>query len=143
MPTQHITWDESEVVQSRADALLAEQTAKNDKEALIMAWADTDAMQWAYEDFKDSFFAILQAISPEGKFLVEGRNLGWRQTSGHAFLQAKNAEDFIERVFPKTSEWTLRGCFEQQKRVFTFTLYHHDAPTGEYYRVTRSKNCEQ
>jgi hypothetical protein len=73
---------------------------------------------------------------------VEGRNMGWRHLSGYLGISAKDASSFISKAFPKTSEWSLRGSFDETRKILTFTLSHHDAPTGEFYTVTAGKFCE-
>jgi hypothetical protein len=95
-----------------------------------------DLAQIAFEDFLEEFDSILHKISPSGFFFVEGRNMGWRHLSGHLDVSAKDARSFISKAFPKTSEWKLCGSFDETRKILTFTLSHHDAPTGEFYTVS-------
>lgn len=94
-----------------------------------------DLTQIAFENFLEEFSFILQQISPAGFFCVEGRNMGWRHLSGHLDVTAGEATEFIRKAFPATSEWTLRGSFDVARKILEFSLYHHDAPTGEFYKV--------
>ncbi len=135
MENQSIIWDEYEIAQFRAKEFLDSEEAKNEEEALEMALSDGDMIQWEFEDFKEQFSQILKDISPEGLFYVEGKNMGWRRLSGHAEISANSAKNFIERAFPKTAEWTLRGVYLSSKKVLEYSLFHHDAPTGEFYTV--------
>ena len=132
-----LTWDENEIAQTKAKDYLESGIAKTDKEAFEMSISDSELMEFEYDDFLEDFTAILQHISKDGLFYMEGRNMGWRHLSGHHGLAASNARDFIARSFPRTSEWTLRGEYDRRCRVFSFTLSHHDAPTGELYSVMR------
>lgn len=133
---QTITWDEIEIANARAAEFLAAEIAETEDEAFSMAISDTQVMEWEFDDFKEQLKAILDDISPEGFFYVEGRNMGWRHLSGHAVIKADNADSFIQKAFPKTSEWTFRGTYDPVKKALDYTLYHHDAPTGEFYTVT-------
>lgn len=103
-----LTWDECEIAQTKAQDYLASGIA-----------------------------AILRHISKDGLFYMEGRNMGWRHRSGHIGLAADTARAFIDKSFPRTSQWTLHGQYDRRRRVLTFTLSHHDAPTGERYTVMR------
>lgn len=94
-----------------------------------------DLTQIAFENFLEEFSFILQQISPAGFFCVKGRNMGWRHLSGHLDVTAGEATEFIRKAFPATSEWTLRGSFDVARKILEFSLYHHDAPTGEFYKV--------
>ena len=132
---QTLTWDETEIANARAAEFLAAEIAETEEEAFSMAISDMDVMQWEFDDFKEQLKAILDDISPEGFFYVEGRNMGWRHLSGNADIKADSAEGYIEKAFPKTSEWTFRGTYDPQKKALDYTLYHHDAPTGEFYTV--------
>lgn len=95
-----------------------------------------DLIQIGFNNFLDDFDFILQQISPAGFFFVEGRNMGWRHLSGHLGVTARDACEFIRKVFPSTSEWTLRGSFDVKRKILEFSFYHHDSPTGEFYLVT-------
>ena len=96
---------------------------------------DHDDLDIAFEDFLENFDAILSAQSKDGRFYIEGRDMGWRRLSGSATLSASNAREFIAAAFPRTSEWALRGSYEPSKGMLCYSLYHHDAPTGEFFTV--------
>lgn len=137
MKQQTITWDETQIAQARAQEFLEAGLAANEDEAFDMAITDTDVMQWEFEDFLSQLDDILACISPEGQYYVAGRNMGWRHLSGHAVVEARNAESFIAKAFPKTTEWALQGVFDPARKVLEFRLFHHDAPTGECYSVSQ------
>ena len=132
-----LIWDEFKTIENHASYLLQEGEAKNEKEAFDMASCDSDFIGLEYDDFIADFSAILKKISAKGCYHVEGRNIGWRFLSGTLELEAINAEAFIHRTFPKTSEWRLDGQYDPTAKTLTYQLYHHDAPTGESYIVTR------
>ena len=135
---QKIIWDETEIAQNKAKDLLATGVASNEDEAFDLAICDYDLMEWEFEDFKEQLKVILNDISPNGSFYVEGRNMGWRHLSGHIKIQIDTAESYIEKTFPKTSEWTLRGQYDPKIKKLKYTLSHHDAPTGEFYTVQQA-----
>lgn len=139
---QSLVWSEFDCIEARAAEYLENQEAKNEKEAFEMACLDSDNPNLEYDDFILEFDPILQKISPSGFFFVEGRNMGWRHLSGHLGISAKDARSFISKAFPKTSEWSLRGSFDDNRKILTFTLSHHDAPTGEFYTVMEGRFCE-
>ena len=134
---QTITWDEHAIVQAKANDYLASGIAKTDKEAFEMSITDGELMEFEYDGFLEDFTAILKHISKDGLFYVEGRNMGWRHRSGHLGLAVENASAFIDKTFPRTSEWTLRGGYDRKCKTLTYTLSHHDAPIGEFYTVRR------
>ncbi len=135
--TIQIVWDEFKTIEHHASYLLQEGEAATEKEAFDMACCDSDFIGLEYDDFIAEFSAILKKISAKGRYHVEGRNIGWRFLSGTLELEAINAEAFIHRAFPKTSEWRLEGQYDPAAKTLTYQLYHHDAPTGESYTVTR------
>jgi hypothetical protein len=132
-----LTWDEHAIAQAKAKDYLESGIAATEKEAFEMSISDSELLEFEYGDFLEDFSAILKHISKDGLFYVEGRNMGWRHLSGYLGLAAGNAREFIDRSFPRTSEWMLRGEYDRRRRVLTFTLFHHDAPTGEFYTVMR------
>ena len=136
-PPKTLTWDEHEIAQAKAQDYLESGIASTDKEAFEMAISDAELLEFEYDDFLEDFTVILKHISKDGLFYVGGRNMGWRHLSGHLGIVSDNARTFIGRAFPNTSEWTLRGEYDRKTRTLTYTLSHHDAPTGEFYTVRR------
>ena len=130
-----LVWHEHEIIQEQARYLLEEGEATDEKDAFEMVCCDSDHIGFEYDDFLEDFSAILKKLSPKGCFHIEGRNMGWRHLSGWSIVEAGDARAFMSRAFPKTSDWTLRGQFDRKRRILTYTLSHHDAPTGELYVV--------
>lgn len=138
-----LLWDECAFLDSRAQDFLESGIAETESEAFEMASLDHEFLGFEFEDFLESFTGILHHISPKGRFFVTGENMGWRHLSGAAIIEAQDAGSFIARAFPKTSEWILRGHFDRQHRILTYTLSHHDAPTGEFYAVRACRGEER
>lgn len=132
-----LVWDEHEITQSKMREYLESGIAATETEAHDLAANDHELLEFEYEDFLEAFGDILAHISKDGLYFVEGRNMGWRHLSGHLGLSAADARAYISRAFPSTSEWTLKGTYDRRRRVLTYTLWHHDAPTGEYYTLRR------
>lgn len=133
--TYSLLWDEAAIIDDKAKDLLESGVAETESEAFEMASLDYDLIEWEFDDFLEEFERILRRISSKGRYFVAGENMGWRHLSGTAVVEASDARAFISRAFPKTSEWTLRGQFDRKRRILTYTLSHHDAPTGEFYTV--------
>lgn len=133
--TYSLLWDESAIIDDKAKDLLESGIAETESEALEMASLDYDIIEWEFDDFLEEFGRILHRISSKGQYFVAGENMGWRHLSGWAIVEATDARGFMSRAFPKTSDWTLRGQFDRKRRILTYTLSHHDAPTGEFYTV--------
>lgn len=146
-PTPQITysllWDEAAIIDDKAKDLLESGVAETESEAFEMASLDYDLIEWEFDDFLEEFERILRRISSKGRYFVAGENMGWRHLSGTAVVEASDARAFISRAFPKTSEWTLRGQFDRKHRILTYTLSHHDAPTGEFYTVRACRTHEE
>jgi hypothetical protein len=133
---QTLTWDESEILRELAQDLIEQGEAPDFDTAFERVCEDPYIFESDFECFLSDFWEILQDISPDGYFHVEGRNMGWRHLSGHADVKVNSAIDYIERTFPKTSDWTLRGSYDPSQKCLSYSLSHHDAPTGEFYEVT-------
>ena len=134
-----LVWDEHEIIQEQMRYLLEEGEAADEKDAFEMACCDSDHIGFEYDDFLEDFSAILKKLSKKGRYHIEGRNMGWRHLTGELELEADDAQGFIDRSFPRTSEWTLQGEFDPALKCLTYRLYHHDAPAGEHYTVTARK----
>lgn len=133
--TYSLLWDETAIIDEKAKDLLESGVAETESEAHEMASLDYDLMEWEFDDFLEEFGRILHRISSKGQYIVAGENMGWRHPSGTAIVEAADAHAFISKAFPKTSDWILRGQFDRKRRILTYTLSHHDAPTGEFYTV--------
>ncbi len=133
--TYSLLWDESAIIDDKAQDLLESGIAETESEALEMAALDHDFIEWEFDDFLEEFGRILRRISSKGQYFVEGKNMGWRHRSGWAIVDAQDVRNFLSKAFPKTSDWTLRGQFDRKRRILSYTLFHHDAPTGELYTV--------
>lgn len=133
---ESLIWSEFDCIAARATEYLENKDANTEKEAFEMACQDTESLSFEYDEFLFQFDSILHQISESGFFFVEGRNIGWRHLSAQLNVTARNAIEFISKAFPKTSEWTLRGSFDVDRKILEFFLHHHDAPTGEFYIVS-------
>ena len=99
--------------------------------------ADDNDIYIRYSYFLEELSAILNDISEEGKFFVRGSNIGWRNLHGTLECTAKNAEEFIQMVFPKTDDWSFDGKYNPKTKTLKYMLAHHDSPTGENYTVMK------
>lgn len=141
--TYSLLWDETAIIHEKAKDLVGSGVAETESEAHEMASLDYDLIEWEFDDFLEEFARILHRISSKGQYFVTGENMGWRHLSGTAIVEAADVHAFISRGFPKTSDWTLRGQFDRKRRILTYTLSHHDAPTGEFYTVRACRAADK
>jgi len=92
-----------------------------------------DESNWEF--FTDGLTEVLQRMNPgQVNLRVEVANFGWRNLSGYKDLgDVDNADDFISAALPNC-DWRFEGQWDEKDDFFTFTLWHHDSPTGESWR---------
>ena len=130
-----LKWNEHDTLCALTRDYMLEDTSLTEDEAYQRA-NSSELITDEFDYFLESFGELLSRISPSGYFFVKGHNLGWRKQSGSSEIFAKNALEFISRVFPRTFDWSLDGEMTQGvKLVLEIRLYHHDAPTGENYEI--------
>ena len=70
-----------------------------------------------------------------GHWLVEGSNLGWRNRTGWKEFEAETAEELLNEILPNT-DWTIQIEIDTIAEEIEIVAYHHDSPTGEFYKIT-------
>ena len=74
-------------------------------------------------------------------WFAEGKDMGWRKSSGKKYWRAKNLHEFLQGFTPKTSDYTAKfTIFPSHMEVM---VSHHDAPTGETYIIRPATNRER
>ena len=85
---------------------------------------------WEYfkEDLEEEFRQHI------GKTIyVEGRNIGWRNRSGHKEFELKSGKDIFREIAP---ECDLTYYITKEKEgEYEVRISHHDSPMGEYYNI--------
>jgi len=102
--------------------------------------SDSFIYEIATEDFWNNLEGWYSNIENEFEdlcFYIEGSNMGWRQKSGNAVIYAKNMQDLFSKILPNTD--TTVYVYDNGYGSLNVTVYHHDAPTGEYYMLTLFK----
>lgn len=89
---------------------------------------------WLIDDFHDDLRMDMHQMNPSGSWHAEGTNIGWRKLSGHKDFCTTDAEELIHYIAPRTQSY--RGQCRVYNDRIEFTMYHHDAPTGESYVIT-------
>ena len=118
-----ITWDESDYFEE----------GKDPDEI-----SDDIAVYW--DEFKTSLDDLFRVLLDDRDGLhIGASNLGWQKTSGEKTICFEDAGDFINEIFPKT-DLTIRAKFFKDQAEFVVS--HHDAPTGEFYKVSPVHLCE-
>lgn len=108
-----------------------------------LAWddanGDADLFQWAWDDAKEGISEWMESAVPNFKdapkvWMAAGRNMGWRQRSGHAVVKAKDGQELLRALLPET-DVTFEAWTEEYPSTLYMKVSHHDAPMGEFYIV--------
>lgn len=67
---------------------------------------------------------------------AEGRNMGWRNLTGHKEFRANNGEEMLREVLPDTD---CKCDIEVFTDRIEMIVYHHDSPMGESYVIKPMK----
>jgi hypothetical protein len=126
-------WDSYAIAQERAGFLREDDPGLSESEAFEQACLDTDQFQFEWEDMTECLTDALHAVAPEGRFHVEGRNMGWQRRSGYKVFTAHDGQTFLDELLP-CAECTF--TIERAGDTLYIRNAHHDAPCGEYYTVT-------
>jgi len=79
-------------------------------------------------DLNDEFMEYV-----DEEVFVEGRNMGWRNRTGHKQFTLRRGEDMFYKIAP---ECDLTYKIEKVKdREYKVRISHHDSPTGEFYTI--------
>lgn len=111
------------------------QNLKKDLEKEINNWVNQLDSHPAF-DIEEELNNLLSDPDFDGNkyWYIEGRNLGWRNRSGHKFAKISNGSEFMSEILPNT-ECTFY-IEKNEDKTLTLYNYHHDAPTGESYTLT-------
>jgi hypothetical protein len=64
---------------------------------------------------------------------VEGRNMGWRNRTGHKEFELTKGEDIFREIAP---ECDLTYYITKEKEgEYEVRISHHDSPMGEFYKL--------
>lgn len=127
-------YDASDIADAQADFLMEQDKSLTRQQALEQAYGDYDIYQWAWDDVKETLSEAMKAMGDPGYWKAEGRNMGWQHRSGHKFFKADNGEELMRAIFPNT-DLSFKATWGPFHRSIEFVVYHHDAPTGEFYSV--------
>jgi hypothetical protein len=119
---------------------LMEEEKMSEEEAQKSASNDEFIYQDSWECLKESLWEVLEKLSPDGNFIADGRDMGWRGLSGNKAFYAEDVDSFIQEMFPKCDFSIWFWDYEDQ---IQFRVSHHDAPTGERYVVRKGECCER
>lgn len=105
------------------------------------ACEDGDKQEWYFSDLCEALGALMQQVREKSKlegtkWLIKGRNMGWRHRSGYKYTKADNdhegAKELIEAILPNTD---CTYAFYDNGTYIGMRNAHHDAPTGEWYDI--------
>ena len=64
---------------------------------------------------------------------VEGRNMGWRNRSGHKEFELKSGEDIFREISPECD--LTYYITKEKENEYQVRISHHDSPMGEHYTI--------
>lgn len=116
-----ILWDEERDVKDITDKEIEEHF-----------WQDDYMGDACFEDFTyDIDEEFRKYIGKE--VYVEGRNMGWRNRSGHKTFTLNETMDIFREITP---ECDLTYSMEKVKEgEYEVRIAHHDSPMGEVYNI--------
>ena len=116
-----ILWDEEREVESVTDEEIKEHF-ENDY------YIGDYHFEYFREDLEEEFRQHI------GKTIyVEGRNMGWRNRSGHKEFTLNRGEDIFREIAP---ECDLTYYITKEKEgEYEVRISHHDSPMGEFYKL--------
>jgi len=116
-----ILWDEEREPESITDEEISEHF-----------WGDYYMGENHWEDFQ--YMLEEEFTQHIGKDVyVEGRNMGWRNRTGHKEFTINETIDMFREIAP---ECDLTYKMEKVKEgEYEVRISHHDSPMGEYYNL--------
>ena len=133
-PTPFLVWDTCAIAQRQALYLVETGQAADVDEGFTMACANSDCVNFAWEDLIDCLTDTLNDINPAGYWHAEVINFGWRSQQGYHDFKATDGKTWLSQLLPNT-ECTF-NVFLDADNTLRIQNYHHDAPTGnEWYTI--------
>lgn len=133
-----LIYDESDLIEEEIKFKFEEDNEENKtleeiKQSVYNSGCDFLSDRW--EDFKESLTEYIKEIDKAKEFVfkIKGINMGWRNLNGFKILNAKNSEELLNGILPKTSEFSL--YVKKLKTQIVIRCSHHDAPMGETYFI--------
>ena len=99
---------------------------------------DTDMYTFAWEDFQENLTQAMQEVNPSNEWYAKGEDMGWQNQSGEADVTASNAEELLEKIAPRISQYSI-WVWKDGAHKLRIKLSHHDSPMGEYYYLSPAK----
>jgi hypothetical protein len=81
--------------------------------------------------------AWLERNSSEVGYIITGANMGWQHRGGFKWWSGDYEDKPIRDLIGPRGEWTQRYRFGEKD--IHINQSHHDAPTGESYKVTSAE----
>jgi len=155
-----ISWDVCDIVENEAKyrAENPEEFSEGLEEPISFEewekqlFEDQHFFDVEFDDFKEGLseiFGVLNKHNPTKWFVIEGRNIGWRRRSGSMVKKLITGEEFLA-LLPDTDctihcWWRTKDSFALDSLNFWedynpedevwAMIYHHDAPTGEFWKI--------
>jgi hypothetical protein len=103
-------------------------TDKEIEEHFYASWSGEDHWVFFTEDLEEEFRQHI------GKTIyVQGKNMGWRNRTGHKEFELKKGEDIFREIAPECDlTYSIRKIKENEYEI---NISHHDSPMGEHYKL--------
>ena len=104
----------------------------------ILSWFSSDIepddVEFEWDYLLEELDELPKEVNPEGYWYCEVENFGWRNQSGHAYIEFKSGREMLCKVLPKTD---CSFNIFREENIIKIQNYHHDSPTGnEWYTLT-------
>jgi len=135
-----VSWDTFELTQSQAQFLREEDPELSELDAWEFAENDPDLFIWHWEDLEETIGQWLKTYDYPS-LRIEGYNMGWQHRSGYMDLRdVQTAKQFLSFLPDTNCTFTIyKNSVDNNLRVENA---HHDAPTGEGYRIRIVRGCD-
>jgi hypothetical protein len=90
--------------------------------------------EWDWEMFIGNVGDELERLAnSDYNWFIEGRGMGWLKRNGYKEMIAETAWKLLRGFLPETDVSIVAEFHEDRME---FIVFHHDAPTGEFYTIT-------
>jgi hypothetical protein len=130
-----VQWDWCRIAEDTVKYRLEEdnEDGKSEEDIRDEVYSDSDLASMEWEEMIDTLTEIIERRNPDGRWLCEVRNFGWRHQNGHRYFKAYDGKEFLNKILPKTD---CTFFIHNDGSGFSIQNYHHDSPMGnEWYHV--------
>lgn len=138
-----LSWDEYEIIEEELKSRIEEAKSEEeeiDEDELRNRLYQSDALNWAWEQFEEDLTEIINELSPDGYWSANVEGFGWRGLDGEKNFESDDGADFIGKILPKCD---CTFYIYKTKDGLAINNFHHDSPTGREWYYLRSLTYEE